>query len=78
MRNFDVDDLLELTPDAQFTISLMKAVTKMWKAVGFKLGKFICKYIVVLKSLQENKTRNVVKDADLSSEELPLERALRV
>ena len=29
MRNFDVDDLLELTPDAQFTISLMKAVTKM-------------------------------------------------
>ena len=73
MRNFYVDDLLKSTPDAQSAISLIKAVTKICKAGGFKLGKFISNNTVVLKSLQEEQRRKGVKDAG----ELP-ERALRV
>ena len=42
MRNFYDDDLLRSNPDAQSAISLIKAITKMCKDVGFKLGKFIC------------------------------------
>ena len=52
MRNFYVDNLLKSTPDALSPISLIKAVTKMCKAGGFKLGKFISNKTVVLKSLQ--------------------------
>ena len=40
MRNYYVDDLLTSAPDAQSAISLIKAVTKMCKTGGFKLGKF--------------------------------------
>ena len=45
------------TPDAQSAISLIKAVTKMCKAGGSKLGKFISNDTVVLKSLQEDQRR---------------------
>ena len=61
MRNFYVNDLLKSTPDTQAAISLIKAVTKMCKAGGFKLGKFICKNTVVFKSLQEDRRRRVLK-----------------
>ena len=54
MRNFYVDDLLKSTPDAKSAVCLIKAVTKMCKADGFKIGKFICNSAVVLKSLQED------------------------
>ena len=74
LRNFYVDDLLKSTRDAQFAISLIKAVKKMCKAGGFKLGKFISNNTVVLKSLQEDQRRKGVKDADLSSGELPVGR----
>ena len=50
----------------------------MCKAGGFKLGKFISNDTVVLKSLQEDQRRKGVKDADLSSRELPVEKALGV
>ena len=78
MSNFHADDLLKSTPDAQSAISLIKAVTKMCKGSGFKLGKFISNNTVVLKSLQEDQRRKGVKVADLSSGELPVERALGV
>ena len=76
--NFYVDDLLKSTPDAQSAISLIKAVKKMFKAGGFKLLKLICNNTVVLNSLQEDQRRKSVKDADLSSGGLPVERALGV
>ena len=50
----------------------------MCKARGSKLGKFISNNSVVLKSLQEDQRRKGGKDADLSSGELPAERALGV
>ena len=78
MRNLYVGDKLKLTPDAQCAISFIKAVTKMCKAGGFKLSKFICNDTVILKSLQEDQRRKGIKDADMSSEELPVERALGV
>ena len=48
----------------------------MCKAGGFKLGKFISNSTMVLMSLQEDQRKNGVKDADLSSGELPVKRAL--
>ena len=48
----------------------------MCKAGRFKLGKFIGNNTVVLKSLREDQRRKGVKDADLSSRELPVKRAL--
>ena len=50
----------------------------MCKAGGFKLGKFISNSTMVLMSLQEDKRKNGVKDADLSSGELPVKRAFGV
>ena len=50
----------------------------MHKAGRFKLGKFISNNTMVLKSLQDDQRRKGVKDADLSSGELPVERALGV
>ena len=76
MRNFYVDDLLKSTPNAQSAISLLKTVRKMCKAGGFKLDKFISNNTVVLKSLQKDQRMKDVKDADLSSGELPVEIAL--
>ena len=78
MRNFYVDDMLKSAPDAQSAISLIKAVRKMCKAGELKLGKFISNNTAVLKSLQEDQRTKDVKDADLSSEELPVDRALGV
>ena len=78
MKNFHVDDLLKSTPDAQSTVSLIKAVTRTCKPGRFKLGKFIINNTVVLKSLQEDQRRKVVKDVDLSSGELPVKKALGV
>ena len=78
MNNFYVNDLLKSTPDAQSAVSLIKEVTKICKAVAFKLGKFISNNTVVLKSLLEDQRKKGVKDADLSSGELPVERALGV
>ena len=78
MRNFYVDDMLKSAPDVQSAISLIKAVRKMCKAGELKLGKFISNNTAVLKSLQEDQRTKGVKDADLSSEELPVDRALGV
>ena len=78
MINFYVDDLLKSAPGSQSAISLVKAVTKRRKASGFKLGKFISNNTVVLKSLQEDQRRKGVKDSDLSSGEMPVEKALGV
>ena len=78
VRNFYVDELLKSTPDAQSAISFIKAVTKMCKAGEFKLDKFISNNTVVLTSVEEGQRRKGVKDADLSSLELPVERALGV
>ena len=78
IRNFYVDDLLKSTPYVQFAISLIKAITNICKAGRFKLDKFICNNIMDLKSLQEDQRRKGVKDAGLSSGELPVERALGV
>ena len=78
MSNFYVDDMLKSAPDAQSAISLIKAVTKMCKAGELKLGKFISNNTAVLKSLQEDQRTKGVKDADLSSEELLVDRALGV
>ena len=47
MKNFYVDNLLKSTPDVQSAISLIKAVAKMCRAGGFKLGKFISSNNVV-------------------------------
>ena len=49
MSNFYVD-MLKSTPDVQSAINLIKAVTKMCKTGGFKLGKFITNNNVVLKA----------------------------
>ena len=50
----------------------------MCKAGGFKLSKFTSNNNVVLKSLQEDQIRKGVKDTELSSGELPVERELGV
>ena len=50
----------------------------MCKAGELKLGKFISNNTAVLKSLQEDQRTKGVKDVDLSSEELPVDRALGV
>lgn len=77
-RNFYVDDLLESKSDIQSTINHTKAVTEMHKDGGSKLAKFLRNSTKILKFLQENQRRIVVKGADSNFGKLPFERVLGV
>ena len=77
-RNFYVDDLLKSMPDVSSTINLIKMVTRMCAAGGFKLTKFISNNEAVLKSIPEEHRRKGVKDNDLCNGELTTDCALGV
>ena len=51
-KNFYDDELPKPTPDAQFTVILIKRVTKICKTYGFKSYRFISNNNEVLKCCQ--------------------------
>ena len=77
-RHFYVDDLLKSMPDVSSTINLIKMVTRMCAAGGFKLTKFISNNEAVLKSIPEEHRRKGVKDNDLCNGESTTNCALGV
>ena len=77
-RNFYVDDLLKSLPDVTSATRLIKMVTAMCEAGGFKLTKFISNNEEVLKSIPDELRKKGVKDQELCNGELPTDCALGV
>ena len=73
--DFYVDDGLKSLATVEEAVALIKNAKKMCKSGGFNLHKFISNHKDVIKSIQES-DRGGVKELDLDSGTLPLERTL--
>ena len=73
-KNFYVDDLLKLVEDEEYAKDLIKTQKRNIAAM-FNLTRFV-KFVQM--DIPENHMRESVNDADLETEELPIERDLGV
>lgn len=67
LKNFYVDDMLKSKDNLGETISLMKNVTSMCKAGGFRLTKFVSNNKEVLLSIPEDDRKTGFTDCELLS-----------
>lgn len=77
-RNFYVDDCLKLVETQETAIVLVDQLWKFLLRGGFNLTKWICNSRAVLETIPLSDCAKEVKDLDLSSGILPVERALGV
>ena len=77
-KNFYVDDLFKSVNTIKDATSIIHNVITMFAAGGFNLTKFTSNRKEILLSIPEEKRRKGVKDQDLSSGEIPQERALGI
>ncbi len=77
-NNFYVDDLVKAVDTENHAIRLCKELTSLCASGGFKLTKWINNNRAVLDSIPEYERAKVIKNLDLETENLPLERALGV
>lgn len=77
-NNFYVDDCLVSVPSESEAVQLYKDLTNMCANGGFHLTKWMSNSRAVLGSIPEKDREKKVKDLDLDSDTLPLERALGV
>ena len=76
-KNFYVDDLLKSINTIKDATSIHNVIV-MCAAGGFNLTKFTSNSKEIILSIPEEKRRKRVKDHDLSSGEIPQERALGI
>ena len=77
-RNFYVDDMLKSTANETKAVDLIRDVTSMCAAGGFRLTKFVSNSSEVLRSIKEDDRARGFKDLDFSMNVYPVERALGV
>lgn len=77
-RNFYVDDCLKLVETQETAIVLVDQLWKLLLRGGFNLTKLICNSRAELETIPLSDCAKEVKDLDLSSGILPVERALGV
>lgn len=77
-NNFYVDDLVKAVDTENHAIRLCKELTSLYASGGFKLTKWINNNRAVLDSIPEYERAKVIKNLDLETENVPLERALGV
>lgn len=75
-RNFYVDDMLKSFADANSAIRTIPNVIDMCKAGGFRLTKFYSNNRSVLQTIPDEEKSKSLRNLDLSSTQLPSERAL--
>ena len=78
LNNFYVDDLLKSVVNINIAKQLVKDVISMCKPGGFNLTKFVSNSKELLQSIPEQQRRQGTKDKDLSSGDLPTDKALRI
>ncbi len=77
-NNFYVDDLLKDVDTENHAIRLCKELKSLCASGGFKLTKWISNNRAVLASIPESERAMVIKNPDLETDNLPLERVLGV
>ena len=77
-NNFYVDDCLKSVETVEGAIQLSKQLSELLALGGFRLTKWISNSRRVLETIPLGERAKVVKDMDLDSERLPVERALGV
>ena len=77
-KNFYVDDLLHSAENEDEELEVIMKVIKICAAGGFRLTKFASKSRKILQNIQPEELAKDFKELNLSSEKLPVERALGV
>ena len=77
-KNFYVDDILRSVENPTSAINLLSEVVKLCAAGGFKLTKISSNSREVLESVSIAEKAKSLKDLDLNTDPLPVERALGV
>ena len=77
-RNFYVDDMLKGAADVESTLKLKQNVQGMCAAGGFNLTQFMSNSRDVLNNIPEEERAKGIKNVNLSTQLLPIERALGV
>jgi hypothetical protein len=77
-QNFYVDDCLQSVDTVHQAKDLIKGLRAACASRGFHLTKFTANRRAVIQSIPEEERSKEVKTLDLSSDKLPLERALGV
>ena len=75
-NSFYVDDFLDSRPNAEEAIAHVKNVSEAVAKGGFKLTKWASNSRVVLSSIPEEDRAKDVRNLDLKTDDLPIERAL--
>ena len=78
LKNFYVDDMLKSSNTPDSAIKLLSETKAMCVAGGFNLTKFISSSRDVLQFLHKDDKSKGIKDINLTTESLPVERALGV
>ena len=78
MRNFYINDFLRSVSDEEYAADLMSWIQKIFAAEGFDLTKFISNRKRLLMNIPDIHRRGGVKDADLTKDHLPTEKAVAV
>ena len=77
-RNFYVDDCLKSTASEAKAIHLVHGLRELCQHGGFRLTKWVSNSRTVLESIPEAERAKDIKNLDLESNDLPVERALGV
>ncbi|XP_039867392.1 uncharacterized protein LOC120721259 [Simochromis diagramma] len=75
-RNFYVDDCLKSVASEEEAEHMVNRLTDICAKGGFKLSKWISNSRTVLMSIPEERRAKEIKDLDLDTDQLPVERAL--
>ena len=78
LRDFYVDDLLKSFSNAEQAIAIAKEIQQLLVKGGFQLTKWISNNREVMSAFPANERAPNVKDLDLKSDELPVDRALGI
>jgi len=78
LNNFYVDDCLKSLPNAQEAISHSRDLCQLLRKGGFRLTKWISNNREVLNTIPEAERNKNIKELNLSTDNLPIERALGV
>ena len=78
LRNMYVDDCLKSVKTGDQAVSLVRDIQAVLKGGGFHISKWVSNNRTVMRSIPVQERAAVVKDLDLDSDKLPVERTLGV
>ena len=78
LRNFNVDNGITSVASEEIAIDLLKRTQRMLSTANLKLHKMVSNSTAVMEAVPPEDRANELKDLDLSSDPLPLQRSLGI